>query len=129
MAISNSDPRTAGSFGATSPTLRSSGDGLECVEPPRSEMRAGKSEIGALQPMAAGSPGGRTSPVPRVPVKPAVAPKQSICGSLEMGCRGGVEKPDAHRFARLNPDDCPVIIRTSPSAGRASICLGFEVTE
>ena len=58
MAISNSDPRTAGSFGATSPTLRSSGDGLECVEPPRSGMRAGKSEIGALQPMAAGSPGG-----------------------------------------------------------------------
>src|SRR5580693_4340403 len=29
-----------------------SGDGLECVEPPRSGMRAGKSEIGALQPMA-----------------------------------------------------------------------------
>jgi hypothetical protein len=50
LAISNSDPRTAGSFGATSPTLRSSGDGLECVEPPRSGMRAGKSEIGALPP-------------------------------------------------------------------------------
>ena len=81
-------------------------------------------------PVASGwsdSPGGPRTHWKAPPCHGA-PPKQSICGSLEMGCRGGVERPDAHRSARLNTDDCPVIIRTSPSAGRASICLGFEVT-
>ena len=115
-------------------------------------LSAGSARIGSVRLCPAGSSRCRKLPDRRVlyslPLAPANVGSPTDSGQLRVRAAGtglnarSIRSAAVLRWAvvamssetrmliasaRLNTDDCPVIIRTSPSAGRASICLGFEI--